>query len=308
MTVDRYPSDAYPTWSAVEFSASITEPLIGSDEFAARAFVRCKDFALLAGTATAEGRRDRLLRAVAIMVGKPFAEHKVADLAAVAGMSRSTFAECFVAVFDLPPMNFLKQERLRVAAHLLWTSPLSVKVVAGRIGYESASYFSRSFRDEFGVSPNEVAKLGAADRLAAPGGGRSSVSADMWREIAERTTLARDRLQLICDATHDVIWDIDLRTGLLWWGEGMSRVFGYEPDQIGPDTSWCHEHIHPEDRARVTAGMKAACDNGDSLWRDEFRYRKANDTYANVLDRGAVLRDSHGQAIRFVGAMNELAS
>jgi len=286
-------------------SIETTNPLIGSDDFAEWAVGRCKAAGVSDGTAAVEARHDRLVRAVSMMVSAPFAPHRIIDLAATAGMSRSSFAECFAGVFGLPPMNFLKRERLRVAAHLLFTSSLSVKAVAGRTGYESASYFSRAFQSAFGITPSDVSRQGAANRAAPLSDGEVTALTDAALPPAPGS-LSREHLQLICDATLDVIWDIDLRTGLVWWGEGMSRVFGYATNEIGPDTSWCHDHIHPEDRARVVTGMKAACDNGDMLWRDEFRYLKADKTYSNVLDRGVVIRDTTGHAIRFVGAMNEL--
>ena len=287
--------------------ACTTDPLIGSDDFTKWAVGRCRAAGVSDGTTAAEARHDRLVRAVSMMVSAPFSPHRIIDLAATAGMSRSSFSECFAGVFGLPPMNFLKRERLRVAADLLFTSSLSVKAVAGRTGYESASYFSRAFQDAFGITPSDVSRQGAANRSAASAAGKLIALANMTSDDAVER-LSREHLQLICDATLDVLWDIDLRTGLVWWGEGMSRVFGYATNQIGPDTAWCQDHIHPEDRTRVVAGMKAACDNDDLLWRDEFRYLKADKTYANVLDRGVVIRDTTGRAIRFVGAMNELPS
>jgi PAS domain-containing protein len=59
---------------------------------------------------------------------------------------------------------------------------------------------------------------------------------------------ASSRLEAILGSTADILWDIDLETEGVWWGEGMQSTFGYRPEQVGPSTKWCHEHIHPEDR------------------------------------------------------------
>jgi hypothetical protein len=68
-------------------------------------------------------------------------------------------------------------------------------------------------------------------------------------------------------------------------------------------SKWCHEHIHPEDRVRVVNSMTAAVDDGSTVWEAEFRYLTAAGEYLEVYDRGAIIRDVDGKALRFVGVM-----
>jgi PAS domain S-box-containing protein len=86
----------------------------------------------------------------------------------------------------------------------------------------------------------------------------------------------------------------------------MRSVFGYAPDQISPRLEWRHAHIHPEDRERVVDSMTTAIRNDDVTWEGEFRYRKADGDYLDVLDRGSILRSSSGEALRFVGVMQDV--
>ena len=52
------------------------------------------------------------------------------------------------------------------------------------------------------------------------------------------------------------------------------------------------------------AGRQAVVqDPSNSHWEDQYRFRKANGDYAVVLDRGFVLRNEQGQALRMIGAM-----
>ncbi len=95
----------------------------------------------------------RLGAAVTAMLDAPQTSFTVERLAEVAGMSRSAFAEHFSHAFDRPPMDFLKEVRLRRAAHMLRTSALPVKAVAKSVGYDSRSYFSRAFKAFYGVDP-----------------------------------------------------------------------------------------------------------------------------------------------------------
>lgn len=104
----------------------------------------------------------RLARAVAAILERPAAPHTVDGLAEVAGMSRSAFTERFVQVFEQSPIEFLMKVRLRMAAHLLATTDLPVKLVAKSIGYASRSYFSRAFRAAYGQDPASFRTFGTS--------------------------------------------------------------------------------------------------------------------------------------------------
>ncbi|WP_408903003.1 AraC family transcriptional regulator [Methylobacterium radiotolerans] len=99
-------------------------------------------------------RDPRLMRAVAAVLDAPGASHTVDSLAALCGMSRSAFAERFSATFGEGPIEYLHRVRLRLAAQLLTTSPMPVKVIAASVGYTSRSYFSHAFKAAYGVDPS----------------------------------------------------------------------------------------------------------------------------------------------------------
>jgi PAS domain S-box-containing protein len=147
-----------------------------------------------------------------------------------------------------------------------------------------------------------------------PGEGREEkfvvISRDitLQREAEQLERQNHERLRFILGSTTDVLWEIDLASGKVWWSEGLSALFGYGPDQIGENTEWCHEHIHPEDRERVVGSMTAAVQNGDATWEGEFRYRKADGAYLDVYDRGSIVRDAAGKAVRFSGVMQDFSA
>jgi AraC family transcriptional regulator, activator of mtrCDE len=98
--------------------------------------------------------QDRqLAQAVTAVLEQPAATHTVKSLAAIAGMSRSTFAERFALAYDLAPLEFVRRVRLRHAATLLVTTAIPVKVIASSIGYTSRSYFTRAFKAAYGMGP-----------------------------------------------------------------------------------------------------------------------------------------------------------
>lgn len=129
------------------------------------------------------------------------------------------------------------------------------------------------------------------------------------REISERKRAeqalkeSNERFRIIAQATADVVWDWDLVDDTIWWGDGMRTRFGYAYDQtpqIGE--SWV-QHIHPDDRDRVVTGIHAAIDGGEVLWTDEYRFVRADGSFAQVSDRGFVIRNDNDVAVRMVGAM-----
>ncbi|HEX2769878.1 MAG TPA: AraC family transcriptional regulator [Geobacteraceae bacterium] len=81
-------------------------------------------------------------------------------LAGEANMSISTFHHNFKAVTSSSPLQYLKSIRLHKALMLMIQDGLNASAAAGKVGYESASQFSREFKRYFGNSPaDEAAKL-----------------------------------------------------------------------------------------------------------------------------------------------------
>ena len=110
----------------------------------------------------AAARDERLWAAVQSVFADPAAAHSLEGLAALASMSRSSFAEHFKSTFGRGPMELVKEARLRQAARLLLTTDSSIKRVARDVGYISRSYFTRAFTAAYGASPADYRRGNAA--------------------------------------------------------------------------------------------------------------------------------------------------
>jgi transcriptional regulator GlxA family with amidase domain len=95
----------------------------------------------------------RLAGAVAAILDRPADSHTVESLAAIAGMSRSSFSHHFTEAYSMSPKAFVQEARLASAARILKASDLPVKSVAASVGYASRSHFSRVFQTRFGLDP-----------------------------------------------------------------------------------------------------------------------------------------------------------
>jgi AraC-like DNA-binding protein len=99
----------------------------------------------------------RVLRRIHTEYDKEF---DIEILAGEANMSISTFHHNFKAVTSSSPLQYLKNIRLHKALMLMIRDGLNASAAAGKVGYESASQFSREFKRNFGNSPaDEAAKL-----------------------------------------------------------------------------------------------------------------------------------------------------
>ncbi|WP_169788161.1 PAS domain-containing protein [Rufibacter tibetensis] len=115
-----------------------------------------------------------------------------------------------------------------------------------------------------------------------------------------------ERFELIAKATNDVIWDWDLADNTIWWNEGFQVTFGYKAEEIEHDINSWYGRIHPDDAERVVDGIHQVIDGAGTSWKDEYRFRKADGTYADILDRGTIARDSDGNPVRMIGAMLDI--
>jgi AraC-like DNA-binding protein len=74
-------------------------------------------------------------------------------LAGAVGISRSRLAECFTQIVGQPPMRYLTQWRIQLAARVLSDGGSKVAALGRNVGYESEAAFSRAFKRFVGVSP-----------------------------------------------------------------------------------------------------------------------------------------------------------
>ena len=124
-------------------------------------------------------------------------------------------------------------------------------------------------------------------------------------DVTERERNA-ERFQMIARATSDAVWDWDFEADTTWRSDNVYALFGYGPGEFGSNLRAWEELLHPADRPRVMASVNAAVASSDNEWECEYRLRRKDGSYADVRDRGFILRDEHGRALRAVGGMLDI--
>src|SRR5437588_1095007 len=113
--------------------------------------------------------------------------------------------------------------------------------------------------------------------------------------------------QLVTRATNDAVRDWNLITGALIWRQGLDTLLGGKAASGDTILFW-QKRIHPDDRARVTASIRDAIKSDTDHWSGEYRFRRADGTYLNVLERAMIDRDETGRAKRIVGVLMDITA
>ncbi|NIT58182.1 MAG: PAS domain S-box protein [Aliifodinibius sp.] len=126
------------------------------------------------------------------------------------------------------------------------------------------------------------------------------------KQAEQELAKEKQRFQLVAQTTSDVIWDLDLTDNTIWWSKGFEEHFGYDRNKAARDLSSWSDHIHSDDRARVTASLEEAINGNEQFWQEQYRYQLADGSSAHIIDRGIIIRDKHGEAVRMVGTLNNI--
>jgi len=100
------------------------------------------------------GIRDEVVgRVLTLLHGRPSHPWTLAELAREAASSRSNLARRFAELVGQPPMQYLTQWRMQVAANLLAQSGAKVAAIGAEVGYDSEAAFSRAFKKATRLAP-----------------------------------------------------------------------------------------------------------------------------------------------------------
>ncbi len=113
---------------------------------------------------------------------------------------------------------------------------------------------------------------------------------------------------LVALATNDAIWDWDININIVVrTGKGLKILFGYEPFEADLDADFWMKRVHPDDKPKVLQKQQVFLNNHTAqYWEDEYRFLRKDGEYSYVFDRGYILRNEEGKAIRMIGATRDI--
>jgi two-component system sensor kinase FixL len=199
---------------------------------------------------------------------------------------------------DLPPQSAIHPDDLPVMQESWARSIATGRVFACdfRLRMRDGSY--RQFRARAAPRRDEQ---GSIVRWY---GTSEDIEEQMRAEQARRE--AEERYRLALRATNDVIWDLNIVSNQLYWSESAASMFGVAVDAPAPLADW-KERVHPEDRERVSASFDRAVFGRKTHWSESYRFLNAEGGYSEIYDRGFIIRNEEGAAVRAVGAMSDVS-
>lgn len=117
---------------------------------------------------------------------------------------------------------------------------------------------------------------------------------------------SNEKYNIVAKATSDTIWDWKIQDNSISWNKGIESVFGYSAEEVGKNSDWWFDKIHPEDSIKMSIKLYSFIEQKTENWQDQYRFRCADNTYKYVLDRGFLLKDDSGKAIRMIGAIQDI--
>lgn len=105
-----------------------------------------------------EGTGERINKVISILEKNYTRNYTIAELAALVHTSPRNFSRLFRKVAGESPISYLLHLRLAKAAELLADTLASCSKIGERTGFPDSNYFSRKFREQYGLSPHSYRK------------------------------------------------------------------------------------------------------------------------------------------------------
>src|SRR5215203_771745 len=126
------------------------------------------------------------------------------------------------------------------------------------------------------------------------------------KEIEAELKKSNERFLLASRAASDAIYEWDIVTNEVYWGEGLQSLFGYQSHELTMGV-W-ETLIHQQERERTIRSLSEALAHPEKMiWRQEYRLGKPDGSFSYVLERGFIVRDSEGKALRMIGSLQDIS-
>jgi two-component system, LuxR family, sensor kinase FixL len=187
------------------------------------------------------------------------------------------------------------------------------EIVAGRLAeaLQSGRLFSVECRLRMRDGSYRLFRVRAVPRRDEAGailrwyGLSEDIQSQSETDLARRD--AEERYRLALRATRDAMWDHDFVEGAIDWSENAGAILGLDESFPGrTQDGWWTGRLHPDDRAAVSRSLREAIEGDARQWSGTYRFRRDDGSYADMVDRGFIIRDAEGRAVRAVGAMTDL--
>lgn len=128
------------------------------------------------------------------------------------------------------------------------------------------------------------------------------------RKIADlKLELANERFEKATEATKDAIWDWDIAADTFYRSKAVERFFGKNTPKILHTKNFWTDRFDANDLEKIKQSISAAIEDPNCMrWEMEYKIYNEDTKVIYVLDKGLIIRNRSGKAIRMVGAMTDI--
>ncbi len=126
------------------------------------------------------------------------------------------------------------------------------------------------------------------------------------KKIDEQIRIAKERYDLVARATREAVYDWNILENHLEWSDVYYNIYDYDKTGKFETLENWEKNLHPEDREEVVDHLMKCVNSTKVKWEREYRLIKKNKQIASVLERGFIVRDETGQAVRMIGALQDI--
>ncbi len=141
---------------------------------------------------------------------------------------------------------------------------------------------------------------------------------DLETRVAQRTrdleasnarlVESEERFRLATEALAGGIYEWDVAGGVVERSAGLVELLGYGGEGVEENLVWWSERVHPGDAAAREHAIAAALESDARTYNTEYRIRHRNGGWVWIRDRGRLVRDNDGRAVRIVGHITDISA
>jgi PAS domain S-box-containing protein len=123
-----------------------------------------------------------------------------------------------------------------------------------------------------------------------------------------RLLQANERFEKATEATNDAIWDWDIEKNTFFRSKGIEKFFGKQTSRSLAEEDFWQDAFHVDDLPAVRQSIQSTLQNPEvSRWEMEYRIVRNTGEIVYVVDKGVIVRNQQGKAVRMVGAMTDVS-
>jgi len=117
-----------------------------------------------------------------------------------------------------------------------------------------------------------------------------------------------DQFSYVNQATNDAIYNRDLKSNTIFWGQSYQSLFGHILEKKSyPISNW-ELLVHPKDLPKTLISLESFLnDPNNKNWRAKYRFKKADGTYAFIEEKGYAIRNNEGLVTRIIGVLSDIS-